>query len=112
MATAHSGDTIDVQAGIYTNDFPALISDVTIQGVGGQVHLVATATPPNGKAIFDVAGTTTLSNLDFFGSTVAGVRYKRRNIVVNSLTFERNQIGLLAASDPSGTITVIHSEFS
>ena len=43
VAAANTGDTIDVQGGTYTNDFPQLISkSITLQGVGGMVNLVAT----------------------------------------------------------------------
>ena len=117
VAAAQSGDTINVLAGTYTNDFPALINNLTIQGVGGIVHLVATAQPSNGKAIFDVAGTTTLKNLDFSGATVpdgngAGVRYEGGNLVIENTSFENNQDGILGAADPAGTITIDQSEFA
>lgn len=116
VAAAKPGDTILVQAGTYTNDFPAAINGLTIEGVGGQVTLVATKQPPNGKAIFDVSGNTVLKNLTFSGVTVpdgngAGVRYESGNLTVESCVFHNNQNGLLGGVDPNGTITIDSSEF-
>lgn len=116
VAAAHSGDTIDVKAGTYTNDFPTIINGLTIEGVGGAVHLVATVAPPNGKGIFDVAGNTTLRNLDFSGAAVAdgngaGVRYEGGNLVIQNSSFHSNQDGILAAADPAGSISIDQSEF-
>ena len=116
VAAAKPGDMILVQAGTYTNDFPASINGLTIEGVGGKVNLVATKQPPNGKAIFDVSGNTVLKNLTFSGATVpdgngAGVRYEGGNLTVQSCVFHDNQNGLLGGVDPNGTITIDHSEF-
>ena len=43
VAHASPGDTIDVQAGIYTNDFIGIYQNLTLQAVGGPVQLVATS---------------------------------------------------------------------
>ena len=115
VAAATSGDTINVQAGTYTNDFPSQINGLTIQGVGGIVKLVATTQPPNGKAILDVAGNTTLRNLDISGVTVpdgngAAIRYEGGNLVIQNTAIHGNQDGILGASDPSGTISIDGSE--
>jgi len=116
VAAAHTGDTIDVQAGTYTNDFPGYVNGLTIEGVGGQVNLVATQSPPNGKAILAVSGNTVLKNLDLSGAGVtdgngAGVRYEGGNLTVQNCSFHDNQDGLLGATDLNGTITIDHSEF-
>lgn len=116
VTAAQPGDTIRVQAGTYTNDFPSTISNLTIEGVGGQVNLVATEQPPNGKAILDVAGDVTLRNLTFSGVTVpdangAGVRYESGNLTVEDCVFHDNQNGLFANPDPNGTISIQGSEF-
>ena len=114
---ARDGDTVRVQAGTYVNDFVSVAHDITIEGVGGIAHLIATRAPPNGKAILDESGNVTLKNLGFSGAAVpggngAGVRYEGgRLTVVNSL-FRGNQDGLLSNLDPNGTIAIIGSEFS
>ena len=115
VAAAQSGDTINVQAGTYTNDFPGQINGLTIQGVGGIVKLVATTQPSNGKAYLDVAGNTTLRNLDISGITVpdgngAAIRYEGGNLTIQNTAIHGNQDGILAAADPSGTITIDGSE--
>lgn len=114
-AAAKPGDTVNVQAGTYTNDFPGQINGLTIQGVGGIAKLVATVAPPNGKAILDVAGDTTLRNLDISGATVpdangAAIRYESGNLLIQNTAIHGNQDGILGAADPSGTITVDGSE--
>jgi len=116
VAAARVGDTIRVQAGTYTDDFPGYVNGLTIEGVGGQVNLIARQQPPNGKAILDVGGGTTLRNLTFSGVTVpdangAGVRYEGGNLTVESCSFHGNQNGLFGNVDPNGTITIDHSEF-
>lgn len=116
VSAAQTGDTINVQAGTYTNDFPGQINGLTIQGVGGIVKLVATVSPPNGKAILDVAGNTTLRNLDISGVTVpdnngAAIRYESGNLLIQNSAIHGNQDGILGAPDPSGTITIDGSEF-
>src|SRR5580698_948182 len=85
VAAAAAGDTIDVQAGTYTNDFPqAITENLTLQGVGGMVNMVAIEAVPNGKGILDVGGagvTVTINDFSFSGATVpdgngAGIRYE------------------------------------
>ena len=116
VAAAQPGDTIQIQAGTYTNDFAGYIDGLTIEGVGGQVNLVATQEPSNGKAIFDVGGNTTLKNLAFSGAADgdgngAGVRYEGGNLTIQNCVFDNNQDGLLSNPDPNGTITIDSSEF-
>jgi hypothetical protein len=121
VAASHAGDVIQVQAGTYTNDFPATIShNLTIEGIGGLVNLVATVPPPNGKAILDVGTsgiTVTLDNIEFSGASVAdgngaGIRYEGGNLIINDCYFHNNQDGILGAPDPAGTITITNSEFA
>jgi len=121
VAAAHSGDTILVDAGTYTNDFPGTINkNLTLTGVGGMAHMVATTAPPNGKAILDVGGSgvsVTIENFEFSGAAVAdgngaGIRYEGGNLTLRGDYFHNNQDGLLSASDPNGSITIDTSEFA
>ena len=48
VAAARDGDTVQVQAGTYVNDFVTVNAKITIMAVGGMAHLVATVQPPNG----------------------------------------------------------------
>src|SRR5665213_796586 len=117
IAASQNGDTIDVQAGTYTNDFAEITDNITIQGVGGMVNLVATAAPPNGKAILTTDGNDTINDVAFSGAAVgdgngAGIRYQSGDLVLNDDYFHDNQDGLLAAADPQGTLTINDSEFA
>ena len=119
-AVVQSGDTIDIQAGTYTNDFATINGNVTIQGVGGTATFVATETPPNDKGILDLTGNITVDNLAFTGASVpaslggngAGIRYEGGNLVLNNDAFYGNQDGMLANPDPTGSITINNSYFS
>jgi hypothetical protein len=117
IAAAKDGDVIDVQAGTYTNDFAIITHNITIQGVGGMVNLVATTPPPNGKAILTTDADVTINNVAFSGAKVAdnngaGIRYETGNLTLNNDYFHDNQEGLLAASNPQGSITINDSTFS
>jgi hypothetical protein len=120
VAAASAGDTIDVQAGVYTNDFISIFKDLTLQAVGGIVRLVATVSPPNGKAIIDEGGAgiaVTINGFDVSGATVAdkngaAVRYEGGSLTLNNDYFHNNQDGLLGAADPGGSITINDSEFA
>src|ERR1700676_1154015 len=117
ISASHDGDVIQVAAGTYVNDFATINTKITIEGIGGMVHLVATVPPPNGKAILAINANATIDNLEFSGTTVvdgngAGIRYESGNLVLNDCFFHNNQDGLLAADNPSGSITINNSEFA
>jgi hypothetical protein len=117
VAAAQNGDTIEVQAGTYTNDYASISKNITLRAVGGTVNMVSTGLIPNGKAIFITNGDITINNFDFSGAQVtnrngAGIRYERGNLILNNCHFHHNENGLLSAPDPSGSITINHSEFA
>ena len=117
IAASSAGDTIQVDAGTYTDDFATITHDLTIQGIGGMAKLLAVAAPPNGKAILTINANVTLDHLEFAGAVVpdgngAGIRYEGGNLVITNSWFHDNQDGLLAASSVNGTITIDHSEFN
>jgi len=117
VAASANGDVIQVQAGTYTNDFASINTNITIEGVGGMVNLVATVSPPNGKGILVTNGNITLDNISFSGATVpdgngAGIRYESGNLTINNCYFFNNQDGLLGGADPTGSITINNSEFA
>jgi hypothetical protein len=117
IAGSHNGDTLQVQAGTYNNDFATINTNISLVGVGGMVHLVATKAVPNGKAILVTNSNVNLTNFEFSGAKVAdgngaGIRYQAGNLTINKCYFHDNQEGLLAANSPSGTIAINNSEFS
>jgi Hint domain len=123
VAAASPGDTVDVQAGIYTNDFVSIFQNLTLQAIGGPVQMVDTlpadATPIK-KAIIDEGGpgiSVTINGFDISGAVVpdgngAAIRYEGGSLTLNNDYFHNNQDGMLAASDPNGTITINNSEFA
>jgi hypothetical protein len=117
IAASNDGDTIQVQAGTYVNDFAAVNTDITLEGVGGMVNMVCTVQIPNGKAIFVTNGDITINNFSFSGAQVAdangaGIRYETGNLGLNNDGFFNNENGLLGAVDTLGSITINNSEFA
>ena len=118
VAASQDGDVIQVQAGTYTNDFATINTKITIEGVGGMVHLLATQSPPDGKAILTTNTDVTLDNIELSGAQVpdgngAGIRYQGGNLTLNNCYIHDNQEGLLSGSTGgTGSITIEGSEFA
>ena len=118
VAASHDGDVLKVQAGTYTNDFATISTKITIEGVGGMVHLLATQSPPDGKAILTTNTDVTLDHIEFSGAQVAdgngaGIRYQGGNLTITDCYFHDNQDGLLSGStNGAGSITIHDSEFA
>jgi Ca2+-binding RTX toxin-like protein len=117
IGASHNGDTIQVQAGTYTDDFATINTNIDLVGVGGMVHFVATKPIPNGKAFLVTNSNVTITNFEFSGAKVAdgngaGIRYQAGNLTINKCYFHDNQDGLLSANNPSGSITINNSEFA
>lgn len=117
VAASHNGDTIDVAAGTYTNDWAAINHDLNIVGVGGYAHFVSTAPIDNGKADLVTNGNVTVQNLEFSGAHVAdgngaGIRYESGNLSVINSYFHDNQDGILGAPNASGNISIQNSTFT
>jgi hypothetical protein len=117
---AHAGDTIDVAAGTYTNQFLTIRTSITLQAVGGEVLMRETTSPPNGKAMITEGGAglhVAINGFDISGVAVAdhngaAVRYEGGALSLSNDYFHNNQEGLLGAADPGGSISIDHSEFA
>ena len=127
VAAAQDGDTIEVQAGTYINDFPTITHSLTIEGVGGIAYLEATTAPPNDKAIMLVGDdinpspiTVVVKDLGFEGAQIsgdlggnaAGIKLQSGNLTVEDSYFAGNQMGILTGNFTSTSITVQDSEFA
>ncbi len=117
VQAAQDGDTVEVQAGTYTNDFARVTSQITLTAVGGPVNLVATEQPPNGKGILDTYASTVVNGFTFSGAVVqdnngAGIRSNAGDLTVENCVFSNNQDGILVNADPNATITIKDSEFA
>ena len=71
IAAPQNGDTINVDAGTYVNDYVSISKNITLQGIGGMIKLVSIGLIPNGKAIFITSGNITIDNFEFSGATVS-----------------------------------------
>ena len=116
VAAARPGDTLLLRAGTYVNDVAEIRKPLTIRATGGIARLVATVPPPNGKAILVTGADVTLEGLDFVGATStnlngAGIRYEGGHLDIRRCRFSGNQMNLLAAPDPNGSITITATEF-
>ena len=117
VAASKDGDVVSVDAGTYTNDFATIDTRITLQGVGGMVTMLATVSPPNGKAIFVTTTDVTIDRFAFTGVSVpsmngSGIRYQGGHLVVTNSHFHNNQQGILSNPDPSGSITIRNTEFA
>ena len=120
---ANPGDTVDVTAGTYPDEFVTIRKSLTLQAVG-KVELVAKTSPLDGKAMItegpavgQPAISVTINGFEISGVSVsdnngAAIRYEGGNLSLSNDYFHDNQEGLLGDADPNGTITIDHSEFS
>ena len=116
IAASQDGDTIQADAGTYTNDFAHITTDITLTAVGGLVHLNATVAPPDGKAILTTDGNITINGFEFSGAAVAdrngaGIRMQTGNLTINDCYFHHNENGILTSSE-GGTLKIDDSEFA
>ena len=117
VAASRDGDVLQVQAGTYTNDFATINTKITLQGVGGMVHMVGAGDIPNDKGILVTNTDVKIDHFEFSGAeggsgNAAGIRYQAGNLTVTNSYFHDNQNGLLANPSATGTITIDNSEFA
>ena len=116
---ARTGDTVEVQSGVYRGDVAVWEQkQLTIRAVGGRARLYADGRSAEGKAIWVIRrGDFTISGFDFIGARVAdrngaGVRFEGGRLRVADCFFWGNQNGILTIdSDPKSELEVVSSEF-
>jgi hypothetical protein len=125
MAASHDGDTIQIQAGTYTNDTAKITTSITLQATGGRVLMRETVPLANQKGILIVgtqtaAATVRIDGFEFagastpYGNNGAGIRYQNGNPTLTNDYFHNNQAGILATpwQPGTGTLLIDHSEFA
>ena len=119
IKAANDGDVVEVQAGTYYNDFATIDHKITIKGVGGLAHVIATEPPPDGKAILTTNTDVTIDHLELSGAAVgdqngSGIRYQGGTLNIVDSYIHDNQEGLLGTplAPGQGTINILRSEFS
>jgi hypothetical protein len=119
-AASNPGDTIDVEAGVYTDNFLIVSHSITLQAIGGMVSLVENQSPPNDKGMitagtvgdtpditvngFEISGVNISAKL---GGNGAAIRYQSGNLVLNDDYFHNNQDGLLGTPLVAGTGNIV-----
>jgi len=119
VAASHDGDTINVKAGLYENDYAEITKKLTLNAVGGFAHLRSTGLIPNRKAILITDTDVTIKGFQFSGAQVsggdggngAGIRYQSGNLTLEGCYFNDNQDGILGVGDGTGTVAIDKSEF-
>lgn len=130
VAAAQDGDTIEVDAGVYQNEFFTIgQNNLTIKGMGGFAHLKwgsgdyldnqfnTHTLIPNAKGIIVAQGNnTTFQNLEFSGAAVfdvngAGIRIEGTNYTISNCYFHNNEQGILTGANTSSTIIIEFSVF-
>jgi hypothetical protein len=114
-AIANDGDTVVIDPGEYFDCSVWRADELSIEGSGESV--VITDKPCQGKALFITSGNNiTIRNLTFARARVpdgngAGIRAEGINLRVEHSRFVNDESGILANPAPSGTVTIVDSEF-
>ena len=116
---AKDGDTIEIDAGDYPKDAATWKqNNLTIRGVGGQVHLNADGASAEGKGIWVIRGNNVIiENIEFSGAQVrdrngAGIRLEGAGLTIRNCYFHDNQNGILTGANENSDILIENSEFS
>lgn len=114
----NSGDTIDIDAGIYNSDVCAWTdNNLLIRCTNGMAHLKANGLSYGDKAIWVIQGNnTTIEHIEFSLCTStsdngAGIRQEGKNLTVRHCYFHDNENGILSGAMAASKITVEYSEF-
>lgn len=115
---ARAGDVIEIDAGVYHNDYATWRQDnLTIRGMGGMPRLQSRDLIPNGKAIWIVRGDNTLiENVEFSGAKVrdgngAGIRHERGRLTLRNTFFHDNEFSILTGGATGSTLDIESSRF-
>ena len=116
---AHSGDIIEIDTGVYLNDYAIWDQDnLTIRGAdGGMAHLQSEGLIPNKKAIWIINGNNTvIENVEFSGARVkegngAGIRLQGGDLTLRNLFFHDNEFSVLTGKLPDSSVEIDSSRF-
>jgi Right handed beta helix region len=118
-AAARNGDTIEIDAGLYSGDVATWTrNNLTIRGVGGRAHLEAHGRNAQGKGIWVIQGAnTTIENIEFSGAAVpdqngAGIRQEGPGLTLRNCYFHDNENGILTGVNLSSDVVIEKSEFA
>jgi len=113
-----SGDTIEIDAGTYVNDYTTWRQEnITLRGVGGMAHLQSTKLIPNNKAIWIVSGNNiVIENMEFSGARVvdtngAGIRHEGGDLTLRNTYFHHNEFSVLTGAHLEASLVIESSRF-
>ncbi|HKW98993.1 MAG TPA: choice-of-anchor Q domain-containing protein [Bryobacteraceae bacterium] len=119
LAAAADGDTIQIQAALYSGDVCAFAqNNLTIVGVNGRPHIDANRQSAQDKGIWVPSGSNLLvDNIEFSGATStskngAGIRASGQNWTVRHCYFHDNQEGILESNIAGSNILIEFTEFA
>lgn len=101
IAASVNGDVIEIDSGLYKDDFASIGTQVTLRGVGPTRPQIqqTKGVIPNGKGIYTTTGKVIIENLEISGARVpdqngAAVRIENDTVICNSYLFN-NENGVL-----------------
>jgi hypothetical protein len=119
LAVAQDGDTILIDAALYSGDVCAFSqNNLTIQGVNGRPHIDANKKSAQDKGIWVPSGNNLLvDNIEFSGARStskngAGIRAEGVNWTVRHCYFHDNQEGILESNIAGSNILIEFTEFA
>jgi hypothetical protein len=118
IAAARDGDTIEIAAGTYLNDWTVIRrNNLKLRGSGGPAVLKSQGMISNGKAIWVIAGDDiSIENVEFRGARVrdrngAGIRQEGRKLTLRNCRFIDNENGILGGRHET-VFDIQHCEFA
>ena len=115
VAASQDGDTIELAAGTYVNDFGVINHKVIIEGVGGIARLVQSNDLVQQTGILVINNDVTLKNLEItgtssYGGYAAGVLIHSGNVTIDNTEIDHNEIGITAVANAATTLSIYNSE--
>ena len=104
-SSAKDGDTIEIDAGVYSGDVAIWRQhNLIIRGVGGRANIKANGRAAEEKGIWVIKGDkTTVENIEFSGARVpdrngAGIRQEGSGLTIRNCYFHHNENGILGGA--------------
>ena len=115
MSKAVDGDTIQIAAGTYVNDYGVIDKKVIVEGVGGMARFVQQNFLDSNQGIFVVNTDATLRNLEIMGGhnysgRVAGIMVQGGHVTIANSYIHDNDIGINASDNARTGIVMIDTE--
>ena len=117
IAASQDGDTIQIAAGTYINDFGTVNHKIIIQGVGGMARLIENNVPTANYGILSINNDVTIENVEISGDAtynahIAGLVINAGNVTLNNVLIDNNQLGISTTNNPLTTLSIYNSEIT